>query len=153
MTLYVMRHGPAADRAPSGRDFDRPLTPQGREAVANVARALRALRADDPLRVLASPLLRAQQTAEVVRAIAAPNAVIETRDELAADEPPALGLVSELAALGEDALLVGHQPAVEALVRSLCCGAPELASGFRTAMIACLSPHGDDGWTLDGVLI
>ena len=26
MRLYVMRHGPAEDRAPTGRDFDRVLT-------------------------------------------------------------------------------------------------------------------------------
>ena len=34
MRLYVMRHGPAEDRAPTGRDFDRALTRAGREVVA-----------------------------------------------------------------------------------------------------------------------
>ena len=34
MKLYVMRHGPADDDSPSGRDADRALTAAGRERVA-----------------------------------------------------------------------------------------------------------------------
>ena len=40
MKLYVMRHGPAHDDSPSGRDADRALTVSGRERVAAVAKAL-----------------------------------------------------------------------------------------------------------------
>src|SRR5581483_10020187 len=38
--IYVVRHGPAEDTATSGKDFDRVLTPSGRERVREVARAL-----------------------------------------------------------------------------------------------------------------
>ncbi|MBN9165380.1 MAG: histidine phosphatase family protein, partial [Myxococcales bacterium] len=68
MKLYVMRHGPAEDNAPTGRDEDRALTPAGRERTRAVARAL--LAADEaPLTIIASPLVRALQTAEIVAAV------------------------------------------------------------------------------------
>jgi phosphohistidine phosphatase len=147
MRLYVMRHGPAEDRAATGRDFDRALTGPGREVVARAARAL----ADDrpsggALRVLSSPYRRARETAEIVAAISPahdernpqppgstmglhpaepgsapyPGAVeVEIHDDLTADAPLPLDLVRLLVAEGTDVLLVGHQPTVEELVREL----------------------------------
>src|SRR5687767_11718267 len=65
MKLYVMRHGPAEDVSPSGRDGDRALTPSGRDRVRVVAKAL--LDGDEsPFAVITSPLVRALQTAEIV---------------------------------------------------------------------------------------
>src|SRR6478736_9710352 len=68
MRLYVMRHGPAVDDAPSGRDDDRELTASGRRRVRAVAQAL--LEAGElPRVILSSPLVRALQTAEIVCAV------------------------------------------------------------------------------------
>src|SRR4051794_1886914 len=110
-----MRHGAAVDIAPSGRDFDRSLTDEGRAHVTQVAKELRLSRNTDVPRVLASPLLRAQQTADLlVRYAAAVGSAIETREELATDEPMPLTLVAALTTAGADALLVGHQPTLSA---------------------------------------
>ena len=40
MKVYVMRHGPAEDDSPTGRDADRALTTSGRDRTRSVARAL-----------------------------------------------------------------------------------------------------------------
>ena len=58
MKLYVMRHGPADDDSPSGRDADRALTAAGRERVAAVAKALLE-EGEAPFSILSSPLVRA----------------------------------------------------------------------------------------------
>ncbi|WP_433928062.1 phosphohistidine phosphatase SixA [Sorangium cellulosum] len=146
MHLYVMRHGPAEDRAPSGRDADRRLTPEGRERVQRVANELRRVRGGAPLaRVLASPLARARETAAIAAPICgAPE--VELADELALDAGLPLALVAALARGGADALLVGHQPNVEHLVRTLIDppgrGATGLLlSSFTTALIVALEPE------------
>ncbi|WP_437731143.1 phosphohistidine phosphatase SixA [Sorangium sp. So ce1335] len=146
MRLYVMRHGPAEDRAPSGRDADRRLTAEGRARVERVAVELRRVRGGAPLaRVLASPLARARETAEIAAPICgAPE--VEIEGELALDAGLPLALVAALAREGADALLVGHQPNVEHLVRTLVepsgRGAPSLRlSSFTTALIVALEPE------------
>ncbi|WP_438014757.1 phosphohistidine phosphatase SixA [Sorangium sp. So ce315] len=143
MRLYVMRHGPAEDRAQSGLDADRRLTAQGRARVERVALELRHVRGGAPLaRVLASPFARARETAEIAAPLCgAPE--VELRDELVVDADLPLALVAALAREGADALLVGHQPNVEHLVRTLVepsgRGAPRLLlSGFTTALIVAL---------------
>ncbi len=146
MVLYVMRHGPAQDRAPTGRDFDRALTPVGREVVARAARAFHA-EGDrtGPWRVLSSPYVRARQTAEIVAAAAPPGRLaqvevrVEIREDLAAEGGTPLRLVDELASAGTDALLVGHQPTMEDLACALIHPVRlPLPGGFRTAAIVAL---------------
>ncbi len=66
--------------------------------------------------MLASPLRRARETAESVAVeLSVPARILEVElhDDLAADMGLPLDLVRELAAGSADALLVGHQPAVE----------------------------------------
>src|SRR6185436_9376094 len=107
MRLYVMRHGPAEGSSPSGRDFDRALSENGRAETARVARELerRGERID---RILSSPLVRAVQTAEIVRS--ALGGKLEIRDELAPSES-APDIVRDLPTEGaERVLIVGHAP-------------------------------------------
>jgi phosphohistidine phosphatase len=157
MRLYVMRHGPAEDRAPSGSDFDRRLTPAGRELVGRVARAFQAARGADPLRILASPRVRARETAAIVRSAIGPRAdanaieiAIEIHEELGGESAIPLALIAAAAATGVDTILVGHQPVVEELVHQLV-GARAMRTGFSTATIVGLDfDHAADGsgWTL-----
>ena len=149
MLLYVMRHGPAEDRAPTGRDFDRVLTAAGREVVARSARALHAGRRSlgGRLRLLSSPLRRARETAEIVASILVPPLAVELHDDLAADAGLPRDLVADVAAAGADALLVGHQPIVEQLVGELLHPAhPSLPGGFPTALIVALERVVPDRW-------
>ena len=152
MRLYVMRHGPAEDRAPSGRDFDRQLTPSGREVVRRVARAFQTVRAASlaaPLRILTSPRVRARETATIVRGAIVPiPSDLELHDALGGEESIPLALITAAAAAGLDTLLVGHQPTVEDLVRTLVAG-PIALAGFPTATLVELDRAADTGvWTL-----
>ncbi|WP_437574474.1 SixA phosphatase family protein [Sorangium sp. So ce887] len=146
MHLYVMRHGPAEDRSASGRDADRRLTPEGRARVERVAIELHRVRGGAPLsRVLASPLARARETAEIAAPLCgAPE--VEVRDELSVDAELPLALVAALVRGGADALLIGHQPNVEHLVRTLIDSPGRGATGlllasFCTALVVALEPE------------
>src|SRR5512144_1243308 len=65
MILYIVRHAIAEDRKPKGDDESRELTKEG---VARMKKAAAGLRAIDavPEVVLASPLVRARHTAEIL---------------------------------------------------------------------------------------
>jgi phosphohistidine phosphatase len=144
MRIYVMRHGPAEDHASSGRDFDRRLTPEGRALVHAMAEALRRERLGSALpRVLSSPRVRARETGEIILETVGPHeAALELDEALGGETPIPRDLLANIAAAGADALLVGHQPTVEALVRDLIRPEPLRFSGFRTATIVALDHDG-----------
>ena len=126
-----MRHGPAEDHAPSGRDFDRKLTAAGRARTELVAREL-ARREEQPKRIVSSPLARTIETAEVVIRALKLDLEPESREELAPGGN-ALALVRELAAAGaRRVMLVGHEPDVSRLTASLL---PDWSHGFDKAMV------------------
>lgn len=114
MKLYFMRHGEASDDAPS--DELRPLTPVGRERLANAGKVLKKLITVDA--VYASPRLRAKQTADIIAA--ALNQTVMIRDELnfsfSID-----ALRSVIAGYGEDSrlLLVGHNPSISEVIQQM----------------------------------
>src|ERR1700761_1326058 len=134
MRLYVMRHGPAEDRAPSGRDADRALSIEGRAVVERAGLKLRSPRGSVVPRIITSPLLRACETGEIVWRLAGdPSCPPEEHEDLSTEAETPATLVRELVR-GADVLLVGHNPNVEALVREIAdpsCAFP----GFRTATL------------------
>jgi phosphohistidine phosphatase len=111
MHIYFMRHGKAEESGLVRSDAERALTEPGREEVREVAERLKAARVRCEL-VLASPLVRARQTAEIVQAV---------WDGVPLEEAPELAPGGELtswlpwlsrwrAKEGGDVLLVGHAP-------------------------------------------
>jgi len=62
--LYLIRHGLAGEHGSYANDGDRPLTEEGDRKTQHVAERLRELNLDVDL-ILASPLVRARQTAEI----------------------------------------------------------------------------------------
>jgi phosphohistidine phosphatase len=115
--IYVVRHGPAEDNAPSGKDFDRALTTSGRERVREVARALRR-HDEQPRVILSSPLVRALQTAEVIAAELGVTSVETSRDMAPGGD--AVGLVRGLVAQQRKrTMVVGHQPDLTLLIEAL----------------------------------
>jgi phosphohistidine phosphatase len=110
-SLYLVRHGAAAERGDEWPDDDlRPLTAKGEEQFTCVARRLAALgvRVD---RILTSPLVRARQTAEILARHLPETPRIVNVPALA----PGSAFEDVRAALeraaGHDALaLVGHEP-------------------------------------------
>ncbi len=126
-----MRHGAAEDTSPTGRDFERALTPAGRAVVAKVARVVRDLLVAPVEVLLASPLVRAQQTAEIVQSILCPGVEIETDEDLTPDAS-AYDLAVRVAATGRVTYMVGHQPNIEMVARALARPTFQPHSGHRS---------------------
>lgn len=104
MDLILWRHGEAEESVDGDDDLQRPLTPRGQRQAKRMAEWLdRQL--PDGLRVLASPAVRAQQTAQAL------GRKFKLRDELAPAATPddLLALVQWPRGRGT-VLVVGHQP-------------------------------------------
>jgi phosphohistidine phosphatase len=144
MKLYVMRHGPAEDHAPSGADADRALTAPGRERVRNVAKLLFDSN-DEPAHVLTSPLVRTVQTAEIVAVVTKlsdRNGTVEVRRELAPGGDK-VKLVRDLASEGRRrVMLVGHEPDLSELISALL---GDFGRSFDKAMVVSLAVRPDGG--------
>jgi len=126
MLLYLVRHGIAVDRTPTGAgrgashalhaghdvmpDAERPLTLRGRKRSRAAAEGLRALGAK-PDAMLTSPLVRAEQTAKLfAQAFDFPADEIRLTDTLKSSGVPA-DLLRELGKLGaEEVMCFGHEP-------------------------------------------
>lgn len=64
--LYLIRHGIAADRGTYKQDEERPLTAEGDRKTRQIAAQLKQLKIHFHY-ILSSPLVRAQQTAEILQ--------------------------------------------------------------------------------------
>lgn len=137
-----MRHGAAEDIAPTGHDADRRLTPAGRATVRRVAVALRQQATVAPRIVVSSPYARATETAEIVRAIVCPDGDALAIEPDLVPNGSAYDLVLRIARRGVPALLVGHQPNIEAVARSLSAPAGTRWPGFRTSTVVILDAGG-----------
>jgi phosphohistidine phosphatase len=121
--LYLIRHGLAGEFGSYADDRDRPLTPEGKTKTQQIAQRLRELNLQFDL-VLTSPLVRAQQTAEILLT-AGLATQLETADYLA----PAGKISTWLAwlpswqASGATCLaLVGHEPDLSSWAETLLWG-------------------------------
>ncbi|MDD0974034.1 phosphohistidine phosphatase SixA [Pseudomonas fontis] len=143
MKLWVLRHGEAEPRANS--DAERRLTAHGREQVLRSAAGLLG----QPLQaILASPYVRAQQTAALVHEALGFAQPLQTVPWLTPESDPQQ-VIAELDKLGlEHVLLVSHQPLVGALVGLLEHGHYRNAAPLSTASLAEL--EGD--WPLAGLM-
>jgi len=142
MRIYLVRHGDAVSEDDAGSDRDRWLSPRGREAARILGRLLReqAVAIDA---IVASPLPRAVQTAELLAASLDYLHPIATRRCLEPSAHPRVA-AGELAALGGAILVVGHEPAISSLGAFLL-GRPSFPS-FRTAQ-CCAIEAGKPTWT------
>ena len=108
MRLYFLRHGIAHPGSSTLRDFDRPLTAEGRAELEPIARAMVLLKVrPDP--ILASPLVRARETAEIVAPVL--GGTLRIVDELSSGAGFAAFQNLVKANTGAKALMfVGHEP-------------------------------------------
>jgi phosphohistidine phosphatase len=111
--IYLVRHGDAVPEEEAGSDRDRWLSGRGREAARILGRLLReqAIEIDA---ILASPLPRAAQTAELVAQSIDYLGIIQS---LRCLEPSAHPRVAANAALGagHGVIVVGHEPSISTL--------------------------------------
>ena len=130
MELLVVRHAIAFERNTRRwpDDGERPLSPQGVARAAKAAAGMKQL-VRAPARVLASPLVRAQQTAAILSEVAGWPSASECAELAPGATPEAL--LAVLRRLPEVRVaLVGHEPGLSRLLAAALPGAPG-AGAFR----------------------
>jgi len=125
VTLYLIRHGPAEARSPTGDDAARRLTPEGRTKTRAAARGLRALGARFDV-LLTSPLPRAAETAGIVSEAFGRRPPPRDFPGLA----PGVGAAETARLLrgavrSERVAVVGHEPGLSRLAALLLTGSPD----------------------------
>jgi phosphohistidine phosphatase len=140
MDLYLVRHGVAEPRG-GKPDGERALTAEGVEKTAQVARGLKTLDCS-PGVIASSPLLRAQETARVLRDVLRPDLGVDVLKALSPGASAA-DLAGWLAAMDERAvMLVGHNPDMPCIASELISGEAGIAIEFKKAAVCLISFDG-----------
>lgn len=138
-TLYLVRHGIAADPSADTDDTDRPLTAEGTRKMIRAAIGLKQL-GIEPDVILSSPLRRAQETAALLAEGLASHVAVEIYQPLAPGTAPA-DLVRGLRPFraAHHLMLVGHQPDLGELASHLLTGSVALAPlPFKKGAVAAI---------------
>lgn len=131
MKLWVLRHGEAEPHGSRPHDSERALTTKGREEVLRSA----AFLSGQPLTAIyASPYLRAQETARIVRDALGFEPEIRTVEWLTPETDP--DKVAEQLVSVSNVLLVSHNPLVGNLLSYLQHGAGHPPEKVSTAGLA-----------------
>ncbi len=139
MEVVFLRHGLAEDREGwKSDDKDRPLTAHGIERTMEVVRGLRALKVR-PDAILASPLLRALETAEIAMKGLGTDAKVEIADELVPAAPPDR-LIARLGELADKpvVLCVGHEPHLSTTASAMIAGKTAALLEMKKAGACCI---------------
>ena len=111
MELVLMRHGKAEPRTDAKADFERELTSIGRKKVKQAARGLaQCLYSGRDIMIWSSPLLRAVQTAEIIRGAFGKKAKIQVVDSVANGKWADLHAEWSKIPSPDVLILVGHEP-------------------------------------------
>ncbi|HEU4333797.1 MAG TPA: phosphohistidine phosphatase SixA [Candidatus Eisenbacteria bacterium] len=157
MNLLIVRHAIAVERGDPAYpyDDDRPLTTEGIHKFRLAARGLKELGVR-PERIVSSPLVRARQTAEILRDTVAPDLdlTIEPHLEPGADFEATARVLLPLPE--ETVAIVGHEPHVSGFTAYLLAG-PRARAGllFKKGAAALVTFHGQPqpgGGTLEWLL-
>ena len=134
--LYLLRHGQAIDHESS--DSLRPLSQRGEEEAERVALVLRKLSVS-PGAILSSPLLRAQQTAAIVRRGIGMNKEAEITEYLtpSTDQRQIIGHLN-MRDSPAGILLVSHEPFLSVLISQLVGGSRNVRVDVGTGCLACV---------------
>jgi phosphohistidine phosphatase len=117
--LHILRHAKSSWNDPSLRDFDRPLNDRGRKAAPFMGEWM-AANGIKPNVIVSSPAERARQTATLAKEAAGFDCPLRFDERIY--DATLVDLVAVVSELSEDhgsALIVGHNPGMEALVRYL----------------------------------
>ena len=118
--LYLLRHAKSSWNDPDLADFDRPLNERGLVAAPFMGRLI-ASKNYMPDLIISSPARRAIETAELVHESAGPdNAEIKLVERVYESSPQTLlTIIAALDDAAGSALLVGHNPGMEGVIRLL----------------------------------
>ena len=137
MDLYLVRHAIAADRSEGAfpNDAERPLTPEGIHKFRLAARGLSEL-GMKPGRIVSSPLLRAKQTAEILRDAVAKDVAITISPALTPNAEYG-ALIKAIAPYAEEEVaVVGHEPHLSGLASYLLVGGDSAVLEFKKGAVA-----------------
>ncbi len=129
-TIILLRHGKSSWSDPTLADLDRPLAPRGERASQRIAKYIRQKKIR-PALVLYSPSLRTRQTLEA----------IESSQLYAASEGELLQRLQALPESVDSVMLIGHNPGLHELARTLASRGdelPQLEEKFPTGALATL---------------
>jgi phosphohistidine phosphatase len=139
-TIYLVRHGIAADPTAGMNDADRALTPAGGRKMTRIATGLKRLGAVPDV-ILSSPLRRAEETAALLATVLTPDRAAEIYPPLA----PGHGATDILKGLqvhrrAHAVMLVGHQPDMGEFASFLLSGSAALAQlDFKKGGVAAIA--------------
>ena len=129
MKLYLLRHADAGEASAEGYTTDaaRALTPKGIKRTRQLANALRQMEITFDV-ILSSPLIRAQQTAEIIARSLGKEKQLRHVGQLAPDGAltDAIALIESTRVKADSVLLVGHEPNLSRLISLLCTGGTNL---------------------------
>lgn len=141
-TLYILRHAKSSWTDPEMSDFDRPLNHRGEKAAPFMGE-LMSRKSLQPYLILASPALRAKQTAEIVKKTGKLDAELRFEHLIYEASPQTLRqIVSEIDNAYPTAMLVGHNPGLEGFVYFL----TGILQPFPTAALAVVDLN-IDSWS------
>ena len=118
MNLLIMRHGEAVRPGGEFVDFDRPLTPRGREVTPRMAEILieNGLK---PARIIVSSARRTQETVELLLAVLGEVDVRVVKKLYNASPMTVLEAIHMHGAGADPLLVVGHNPGLETTVSNI----------------------------------
>ena len=140
MNLFFLRHAKAYPQGPKFRaDSKRPLTPEGRDKMYEVARGIKELGLTFDL-ILTSPYARALSTAQILAEVYKSKELFPTNNLICEADPKALiQEINENFGSLENLVLVGHEPFLSRLISVLLTGAPDTAIDLKKAGLCFLT--------------
>ncbi|MDQ2747481.1 MAG: histidine phosphatase family protein [Acidobacteriota bacterium] len=118
-TLYILRHAKSDWDNAGLSDYERPLNKRGREAAPLMGEMMKTNEFQPPI-IISSPAVRARQTAELVRNAAELTGAINFDSRIYEARPQTLlQIASEINDEFDSAIIVGHNPGLEGLIKIL----------------------------------
>jgi phosphohistidine phosphatase len=144
-TLYILRHAESRWADTDVSDFDRPLNERGLQTAPLIGELMAAKRLF-PGVIISSPARRARDTAVLLKQAGNLNASLTFDDQIyEASAQNLLNLLTRIDDGIDSALLVGHNPGIEGLIRLLT-GRIEPMPTAALAVIDLII----ESWTLNG---
>lgn len=137
MKVYLVRHGIAQERLGGAvlNDSQRPLTDEGKAEMKQIAQALKRLNVKPDL-VVASPLTRAKQTADIIREVLGGPDELKITDTLApGGSPSSVYKYLKQFASAEEIFLVGHEPDIGMLAANMLWGGNDMVIPFKKGAV------------------
>jgi phosphohistidine phosphatase len=154
MLVYLVRHGIAEDHAATGSDAERKLVAEGKEKTKKMMKSLAKMMYPVPDVVVSSPLVRAEQTAQLALEYFATDAEYKVSDSLTpmSDVLNTIGLIEGLKNDYGVAMLVGHEPHMS-MFGSALLGVNHPAIEMKKSAVALFELHRIEPFRVRGTLI